>query len=123
MYRDKKAFSDLDEYFCNTVKFSNNSTISVMGKGRVTIQSKENSTHTISNALFVPNLKTNLFNMGQLQEKRYEITIKDGVCQIQDEKLGLIDQVNMTANRMFPVYLHNTIQLCFLAKLRDAAWL
>jgi hypothetical protein len=43
-----------------------------------------------------------------LQEKGYEISIKDGVCQIQDAKLGLIAQVNMTANRMFPLYLHNT---------------
>jgi len=53
--------------------------------------------------------------VGQLQEKGYEIYIKDGVCQIQDAKLGLIAQVNMTANRMFPLYLHNTTQSCLLA--------
>ncbi|KAH7524627.1 hypothetical protein FEM48_Zijuj06G0139300 [Ziziphus jujuba var. spinosa] len=42
------------------------------------------------------NLKTNLLSVGQLQEKGYEISIKDGVCRIQDAKLGLIAQVNMT---------------------------
>lgn len=47
---------------------------------------------------FVPDLKTNLLSVGQIQEKRYEIFIKDGVCRIQDEKLGLIAQVNMTTN-------------------------
>ncbi|KAI5411585.1 hypothetical protein KIW84_056594 [Lathyrus oleraceus] len=71
MCGEKEAFSDLDESFRNSVKFSDNSKISVMGKGK-------------------------------LQEKGYEIFIKDGVCQIQDAKLGLIAQVNMTANQSIP---------------------
>ena len=49
--------------------------------------------------------------------------IKDGVCPIQDEKLGLIAQVNMTMNRMFPLYLHKTTRKCFLTKLKKEAWL
>ncbi|PON49915.1 Zinc finger, CCHC-type, partial [Parasponia andersonii] len=77
MCGDKKAFSELDDSFRNTVKFGDNSTVSVMGKGRITLQTKENSTHTISNVLFVPDLKTNLLSVGQLQEKGYEISIKD----------------------------------------------
>ncbi|KAL5739846.1 hypothetical protein ACOSP7_028741 [Xanthoceras sorbifolium] len=117
MCGDKKVFSDLDESFRNTVKFGDNSTISVIGKGKVTLQTKENSTHTISNILFVPDLKTNLLSVGQLQEKGYEISIKDGVFRIQDAKLGLIAQVNMTANHMFPLYLHNTIHSRFSTKL------
>lgn len=95
MCGDKKAFSELDESFRNTVKFGDNSIVSVMGKGKVTLQTKGNSTH-ISNVLFVPDLKTNLLSVGQLQEKGYEIIIKNGVCRIQDAKLGLIAQVNMT---------------------------
>ncbi|KAH9735189.1 hypothetical protein KPL71_017659 [Citrus sinensis] len=103
MCGDKSAFSDLDETFRNTVKFGDDSTVSVMGKGRVAIQTKESS-HSISNVLFVPELKTNLLSVGQLQEKGYEISIKEGVCRIHDEKLGLIAQVKMTANRMFPFF-------------------
>lgn len=64
MCGDKKIFSDLDESFRNIVKFSDNSTISVMGKRRVTIQTKGDFTHTISDILFVPNLKTNLLSVG-----------------------------------------------------------
>uniref|UniRef100_A0A803PAK3 CCHC-type domain-containing protein n=1 Tax=Cannabis sativa TaxID=3483 RepID=A0A803PAK3_CANSA len=123
MCGDKKAFSEMDESFRTTVKFGDNSTISVMGKGRVTIQTKGNSTHTISNVLYGPDLKTNLLSVGQLQEKGYGISIKDGVCRIEDANLGLIAQVNMTANRMFPLYLHNTTHSCLLAKLKDASWL
>ncbi|KAG6488357.1 hypothetical protein ZIOFF_049600 [Zingiber officinale] len=61
MSGEKDTFSDLDETFRSSVKFGDNSTISVMGKGK-------------------------------LQEKGYEIAIKEGVCRIQDAKLGLIAQ-------------------------------
>lgn len=76
MCGDKKAFFDLDESFCNTVKFGDNSTVSVMGKGRVTIQTKENSTYGISNVLFVPHLKTNLLSTSQLQEEGIGFLLK-----------------------------------------------
>jgi hypothetical protein len=123
MCGDKKAFFDLDESFRSTVKFGDNSTVSVMGKGKVGIQTKKNSVQTISNVLFVPNLKANLLSAGQLQEKGYGICIKNGVCRIEDEKLGLIAQVNMTANRMFPLYLQDNTQSCFSARLKEQEWL
>ena len=103
--------------------FGDNSKVSVMGKGQVAIQSNSSSAHTISNVLFVPDLKTNLLSIGQLQEKGYEIIIKDGVCQIQDSKLGLTAQVTMTENRMFPLYLNDINPSCFLTKMKDVAWL
>ena len=84
---------------------------------------KGNSMQTISNVLYVLDLKTNLLSVGRLQEKGYGISIKNGVCQIQDKKLGLIAQVNMTANRMFPLYLHSTTHSCFSARLKEVAWL
>jgi len=35
----------------------------------------------------------------------------------------LIAQVKITTNRMFPLYLNNIIQTCFIAKLKDLAWI
>ena len=87
---ENEAFSELDESFHNIVKFGNNSQIPIMGKGKVPIQSKGNISHIIANVLFVPDLKTNLLSVGQLQEKGYEIHIKDGVCMIKDAKFGLL---------------------------------
>ncbi|GKV36989.1 hypothetical protein SLEP1_g45065 [Rubroshorea leprosula] len=100
MCGDKSAFSDLDESFQDKVKFGDNSTIVVKGKG-----------------------KSNLFSLGQLQEKGYEIMIKDGVCQVRDSKLGLIAKVKMTENRLFPLYLQTTNLSCLFARLKDIAWL
>lgn len=90
MCGDNRIFFKLDKSFRNTIKFENNSTISVMRKGKITLQTKGEISHTISNVLFVPYLKTILLSVGQLQEKGYEIFIKNGVGIIHDEKLGLI---------------------------------
>ena len=40
MFGDKSAFSDLDETFCSSVTFGDNSKVSFMGKGSVRIHSK-----------------------------------------------------------------------------------
>ena len=101
MCGDKFAFSEFDESFHDTMKFGDNSKVSVMGTAKVTIQTKGKSFRSIANVLFVSDLKTKLLSIGQLQEKGYEVSIKGGVCRIFDEKLGLIAQVSMTANRMF----------------------
>ncbi|KAL5763418.1 hypothetical protein ACOSP7_019682 [Xanthoceras sorbifolium] len=119
MCGDKNAFYDLDKSFQNTVKFRDESIVSVMGRGRVTLQTKGNSSHSISSVFFIPDLKTNLLSIDQLQEKGYEISIKNEVCRNQDEKLGLTAQVKMTTNRMFPLHLQHTTHSCFAAKFED----
>jgi transposase InsO family protein len=58
----------------------------------------------VSNAYFVPNLTNNLLSIGQLQEKRLVILIKEGTCRIYHQQRGLIINTQMTANRMFLVY-------------------
>ncbi|CAL5403117.1 unnamed protein product [Camellia sinensis] len=120
MCGDKSMFSELDESFNSSVKFGDDSRLSVMGKGKISFQ---NSKHSLSNVFYVPGLKNNLLSVGQLQEKDYEIIIKRGTCQIQHPEKGLIVQVNMTRNRMFPLYLCNDTLPCFAAMVKDQAWL
>ncbi|KAF2298936.1 hypothetical protein GH714_029230 [Hevea brasiliensis] len=69
MSGNKSVFSFLDESYQDSVKFGNNSRVSIMGKGQVTIQTTRNVTHKISDVFYVPDLKTNLLSVGQLQEK------------------------------------------------------
>ncbi|KAL0287793.1 UNVERIFIED_CONTAM: Retrovirus-related Pol polyprotein from transposon TNT 1-94 [Sesamum angustifolium] len=101
----------------NGISSSNNETINLKQEEKV------GDKEAITLHLINENLKTNLLSVGQLQEKGYKIVIKNGVCRVQDEKLGLIAQVNMTSNRMFPLYLQSLTHSCFSAKVNDEAWL
>ncbi|KAL4291178.1 hypothetical protein GQ457_14G012020 [Hibiscus cannabinus] len=95
MCGDRSTFSELDETFQTTVKFEDNSLVSIQGRGKVKIQTKFSSIQSISNVFYVPDLKINLLSVGQLQEKGYELIIKNGVCKIQDANLGLISKTSL----------------------------
>ena len=84
MSGSKSSFSYLNKDFHSTVNFGDCSIIKVMGKGDIKMKTKNGFVETISNVLYVPNLKNNLLSAGQLQEKGYEIFISKGTCEIFD---------------------------------------
>ena len=56
-----------------------------------------------SDVYFVPELRSNLLSIGQLQEKGCEILIKDGVFKLFHPTFGLVLQSAMTPNKLFKV--------------------
>lgn len=94
----KSHFSYLNESYTSSVSFGDSSTVKVMGKGDIKIQTKNGFVEIISNVMHVPDLKSNLLSAGQLQEKGYTITIQNGVCEIYDPKRGSIVVVAMSSN-------------------------
>ncbi|CAL8103863.1 unnamed protein product [Prunus armeniaca] len=109
MCGEKSIFSTLDESFTTTVRFGDDSKVSVLGKGDIKIWAKDNT--------------SNLLSLGQLHEKGYEIKITGGACQIHDQKRGLIAKAYMTTNRMFPLHIQSDGPKCFSAKVNDPEWL
>lgn len=57
MSGNKLVFSTLDESYHDTVRFGDNSEISIMGKGKVNIQANDFVTRTISDVLYILGLK------------------------------------------------------------------
>ncbi|XP_061338299.1 uncharacterized protein LOC133285140 [Gastrolobium bilobum] len=112
MSGSKSSFSHLNENFQSTVSFGDHSTVKVMGKGDIKIKTKNGFVETISNVLYVPDLKSNLLSAGQLQEKGYVITIKNGVCEIYDSVRGAIVVIQMSSNRLFPLKIEGIQSSC-----------
>ena len=115
-------FSYLNEGFHSTVSFGNCSIVRVMGKGDIEIRTKNDFVETISNVLYVPDLKSNLLSAGQLQEKGYVITIQKGACEIYDPTRGAIAVVQISSNRLFPLKIES-VQSCLVAAVKDPSWL
>ena len=100
---NKSSFSYLNEDFHSTVSFGDCSTVKVMGKGDIKIKTRNGFVETISNVLYVLDLKSNLLSAGQLQEKGYEIFISKGTCEIFYPVRGAIAVIKMNSNRLFPL--------------------
>lgn len=99
MSGDIKWFSELDQSFKHSVKLGNDSRLEVVGKGNVRMKVNEQVV-VITEVFFVPDLKSNLLSIGQLQEKNLTILIKAGCC-IYHENKGLLMRTMISTNRMF----------------------
>jgi len=85
----KEFFSEIDESFCKSVKLGNNSSISVVGKGKIHLQINQIS-QILTEVFFIPELKNNLLSIGQLQEKGLGILFRNNTCKVYHPERGLI---------------------------------
>lgn len=89
MCSDKNLFTDLNENFRRMVSLGNNTKMNVLGKGNVRLQ-VNGLTRIVSEVYFVPELKSKLLNLGQLQEKGLSILIRHGILKIYHPEKRLI---------------------------------
>ncbi|KAK4398910.1 Retrovirus-related Pol polyprotein from transposon TNT 1-94 [Sesamum angolense] len=85
MTYNKGAFQTLDESFKTNVKLGDNHIVKVEGKGSVAINTKK-GTGIINDVMYIPNLRTNLFSVGQMMEKGYTLHFGGDSCTIYDNK-------------------------------------
>ena len=77
----------------------------------------------ITEVNYIPELKSNLISIRQLQEKGMDISIQSGNCNIYHPMRGLIMQTNMSANKMFVllafVLTHTAGHICLQMTSED----
>lgn len=100
MSGNKDWFMEMDEQFRHSVKLGNGARMMVMGKGSIKLET-EGLTQVVRDVFYIPELKNNLFSIGQLQERGLAIVMKDRACKIYHPTRGLIMQTLMATNRMF----------------------
>lgn len=103
MTGDKTVFTSFDLKFKHSVKLGNNKRMEVTGKGNVKLKLNDTS-YTISDVYYVPELRNNLLSLGQVQEKKLVIIIREGSCKIYHDDKGLVAESKMSLNRMFALF-------------------
>ncbi|KAL0297346.1 UNVERIFIED_CONTAM: Retrovirus-related Pol polyprotein from transposon RE1, partial [Sesamum radiatum] len=123
MTYNKGAFQTLDESFKTNVKLGDNHIVKVEGKGSVAINTKK-GTRIINDVMYIPNLRTNLFSVGQMMEKGYTLHFGGDSCTIYDnkDKTLKIAEVRMKEHRCFPIHLQYMGRTAMKAQ-EDQSWL
>ncbi|KAL0319035.1 UNVERIFIED_CONTAM: hypothetical protein Sangu_2059700 [Sesamum angustifolium] len=123
MTYNKGALQTLDESFKTNVKLGDNHIVKVEGKGSVTINTKK-GTRIINDVMHIPNLRTNLFSVGQMMEKGYTLHFGGDSCTIYDnkDKTLKIAEVKMKEHRCFPIHLQYMGRTAMKAQ-EDQSWL
>ena len=77
----KDWFSSIDESFSDEVKLGNNYALKVCGKGMVKLLIN-GVVHFLNDVFYVPELKNNLFSVGQLLERGLTVEMKQNKCRV-----------------------------------------
>jgi len=73
MSGNKEMFSSIDKYVKYEVRMGKKNKVSFMGKGCISICTKQGEIKQIQDVYYVPGLKHNLISVGQLVQKGYKV--------------------------------------------------
>ncbi|XP_019433850.1 PREDICTED: uncharacterized protein LOC109340583 [Lupinus angustifolius] len=124
MTSHKEWLTDFNPSRKSKVRFADDSTLKVEGTGDVVVVRKNGSNALITDVLFIPGLKCNLLSIGQLVQKGFSATMKDGHCEIYDGGKRLILRSNISKNMTFQVNIKAAEKQCLAAmEITEESWL
>ena len=85
--------SDLDDSYKGTIRFGDGSKISIEGKGKTILNSKDNTHITLKNVLYTLSLKANIMSLERFDEEGYDIRLHKGFLTIHDDNGFLLTKV------------------------------
>lgn len=128
MTGNKELFSSFSETSKTQIKLGDDHFVNALGRGTVTVLSKQNEKRDIHNVYYVQDLKHNLLSVGQMSENGFDVKFKGTTCIMFDKPPSqrVIAKIEMTKNRMYPLVMRNAKQSLSYAKyvtISDETWL
>jgi len=111
----KHLFVDIQEIKHGHVFFGDSTKVPIKGKGKICFSQKDGKIGTMENVYYVPDLKSNILNIGRSLEKGFSIFMKDQkgfsifmkdrMLHLKDKSGRMFARVEMTKNRIFKLNL------------------
>ena len=79
MTGSKAAFSELDDNVTDTVKFGDGSRVTIRGHSTIIFRCQNGEHRALTDVYYIPQLRSSIISIGQLDERGSEVLIKDGV--------------------------------------------
>ena len=84
MTGSKAALSELDDDVTGTVKFGDGSRVAIRGRDTIIFRCQNGEHRALTDVYYIPQLRSRIISIGQLDERGSEVLIKDGVLRIRD---------------------------------------
>ena len=124
MSGDRQKFRDLNLAVNGKVRFGDDSTIDICGKGTIVFQGKGGDQWVLSDVYYIPKLKSNLISLGQLTESGYRILLDENLLETIDKHSDrLVMKVPRAGNRLYKIELNVVVPRCLMSSMDDNAWL
>jgi hypothetical protein len=119
----REVLAEQDTNVCNTIKFGDGSVVENEGIGTILFICKTGEHKTLSCVYMIPKFTTNIISLGQMDELRYEVVIRDRVMWVCDEQTRLMAKVQRSLNRLYVLSMQVSQPASLVAKGVDSAWL
>jgi len=124
MTGDLQKFKDLDHGITGKVRFGDDSTVTIHGKGTIVFQGKFGDQWILSDVYYIPRLRSNLISLGQLTEIGHKILLDENELEVVEKQSDrLIMKVPRTVNTMYKIELNTVEPVCLMASIENEAWL
>lgn len=121
MTGNKDLFSTLDATVKGTVKLGDSLSVQIEGRGSILLETKSGEHKLLTDILYIPCLKNNIFSIGQAEESGWKIAIKQGTLTIVGPDGTLIMKVQRSSSRLYKIVLKNVAPVCLMTRLEDQA--
>ncbi|XP_066396499.1 uncharacterized protein [Miscanthus floridulus] len=123
MTSSKAAFSELDDDVTGTVKFGDGSRVVIRGRSTIIFRCQNDKHRALTDVYYIPQLRSSIISIGQLDVRGSEVLIKDGVLRIIDQEQRLLAKVNRSWNRLYLLDLKVEHPICLAAWCMEEPWL
>lgn len=83
---------------------------------------KSGEHRALADVYFIPKLRINIICISQLDERRCQVLIDNGVLRIRDRERKLLAKVEPARNRLYVLELSIARPMCLMEKQDDQAW-
>jgi len=90
--------------------------------GSVVIQDRQHGHKVLTDVYYIPQLKSNVISLGQLEEKGFKYLGENGRLRVFDQAQTLLISAPRSGNRLYLAKLSLVPPVCLLAQTDDASW-
>ncbi|CAA0839612.1 cysteine-rich RLK (RECEPTOR-like protein kinase) 8 [Striga hermonthica] len=123
MTGSKEAFSELDDDVTGTVKFGDGSKVEIRGRGTIIFRCQNGVHGALTDVYYIPQLRSSIISIGQLDEHDCEVLVKGGVLKLRDREQRLFAMVQRSQNRLYLLDLKVEQPVCLAVRHTEEPWL
>ncbi|XP_066311296.1 uncharacterized protein [Miscanthus floridulus] len=101
MTGSKASFSELDDDITDTVKFGDGSRVTIQGRVTIIFRCQNGEQRVLTDVYYIPQLRSSIISISQLDERDSEVLIKDKVLRIREREQRLIAKVKRSLNWLY----------------------
>lgn len=101
MSGDRSLFANIDTGVGGHVRFGDGSVADICGGGTVLFTCQDGRQHALTGVYFIPRLRSNIINVGELDEVGCRVTIEREELRVLDPRHQLLARVQRNGNRLY----------------------